>query len=59
MEANKTILEEIKNIKKGEGGEGTTKKGKTKFIKPDFTVTDIEDGEPIIWKSPRQMGPTP
>ena len=56
MEANKTILEEIRNIKKGEGGEGTTKKGKIKFIKPDFTVTEIDEGEALIIEKPAADG---
>lgn len=52
---NKTLLEEVKTIKAGAGsteGGGAGRRGKVKVIKPDMTVEEFEDGEPIIIQPP-------
>ncbi len=52
MQQNKAILDEIKVIKTGGGDDRTSRKGKVKVIKPDFSVEEFEEGEAIILQQP-------
>lgn len=53
FEQTKALMEEIK-IMKASGGAGaaTPTRGKVKVIKPDFTIVEVEEGEPIIIREP-------
>jgi hypothetical protein len=51
--ANKALLEEIKLMRTDTKTVGENKKSvKVKIIKPDWTVVDLEEGEPIIITQP-------